>query len=323
MSPHSPPAGGKAACQEEPAWPSFWCLATVPRRGLGQPAPGELLNRFARSRTGVAWARRNGFPRLPGALVIHGEAMGYEKAARLYDLFDRKENIDFFYRVAARARVVLDVGAGTGRIALPLAERGVHLCCVEPSPAMRREFCRKLAARPALWERIQLVAGDARSFQVAQVFPAAILSGTFDHFLDDEERVASLENMGRHLVPGGVLVFDVFLGLMDDQPLSPAGKAHMEGQEIRRLVGGRVVSPGRKEVQIVYEVYAAGELVERIEERGQVGIIDRPGVHAALAAAGFKVGRQWAGYEQAPYQAGDPLLIVEAIKTGPAAGGTG
>lgn len=247
--------------------------------------------------------------------------MGYEKAASLYDLFDRKENIDFFYRFAARARVVLDVGAGTGRIALPLAERGVHVCCVEPSPAMRREFRRKLAERPALQDRIQLVAGDARSFHVAQVFPAAILSGTFDHFLDDEERIASLENIGRHLVQGGVLVFDVFLGLMDDQPLSPAGRAHVGGREIRRLVGGQVVSPGRKEVHIVYEVYTGGERVERIEERGQVGIIDRSGVHAALAAAGFEVGRQWAGYDLAPYQAGDPLLIVEAIKTGLAAAG--
>jgi len=43
---------------------------------------------------------------------------GYEQCAYLYDLFDRKENIEFFYHYAAQAKEILDVGAGTGRIAL-------------------------------------------------------------------------------------------------------------------------------------------------------------------------------------------------------------
>jgi len=79
----------------------------------------------------------------------------YGKSAHLYDLFDRKENVEFFYRYGARAGEVLDVGAGTGRIAIPLAERGVKLCCVEPSPAMRREFAKKLAWRPELRDAIR------------------------------------------------------------------------------------------------------------------------------------------------------------------------
>lgn len=40
---------------------------------------------------------------------------GYEKSAHLYDLFDRKENVDFFLRYANEAGEILDVGAGTGR----------------------------------------------------------------------------------------------------------------------------------------------------------------------------------------------------------------
>ena len=162
----------------------------------------------------------------------------YGKSAHLYDLFDRKENVEFFYRYGARAGEVLDVGAGTGRIAIPLAERGVKLCCVEPSPAMRREFEKKLARRPELRDAIHLVAGDARSFDVGRTFPAAFLSGCFDHFLDEEERLASLRNVGRHLVTGGVLVFDVFLGLMEDAPLSPAGRAEVGDREIRRCGPG-------------------------------------------------------------------------------------
>ena len=109
---------------------------------------------------------------------------GYEKAAHLYDLFDCKENIEFFYHYARQVSEILDIGAGTGRVAIPLAERGVNVFCVEPSPAMRHEFKKKLALRPELKKRITLVAADASSFRFERKFPAAFLSGCFDHFLE-------------------------------------------------------------------------------------------------------------------------------------------
>jgi SAM-dependent methyltransferase len=241
---------------------------------------------------------------------------GYEQVAHLYDLFDQKPNIEFFYHYAAQAGVILDVGAGTGRIAIPLAERGLSLTCVEPSPAMRREFGKKLAGRPDLAGRIRLIAADARSFDAGRTFPAAFLSGTFDHFLDDGERHASLVNVARHLAPGGILVFDVFLGLMDDSPLRPAGTAHADDEEIRRFVGGTVVPGQRKETVLVFEVYRDGELQTRIQERSWVGITSREGVHRLLAETGFSVRHEYASYQFTRFRAGDDLLIVEAVREG-------
>jgi SAM-dependent methyltransferase len=164
--------------------------------------------------------------------------MSYKKSAHLYDLFDQKDNIEFFYHYASRAERALDVGAGTGRIAIPLAERGLEICCVEPSPAMRTEFEKKLTARPDLLDKIQLIPADAASFEVNMLFPVAFLSGCFDHFVNQEQRRASLENIHRHLTLGGVLVFDVFLGLMNDKPLSPAGEVIVGDKTIRRSVAG-------------------------------------------------------------------------------------
>ena len=94
---------------------------------------------------------------------------GYERTAHLYDLFDDKENAGFFGHYAQRAGEILDVGAGTGRIAIALAEQGNSLVCVEPSPAMRSEFRRKLVQRPDLQHRIALVPGDAASFRLESV----------------------------------------------------------------------------------------------------------------------------------------------------------
>ena len=57
----------------------------------------------------------------------------------------------------APGKVLLDIGAGTGRLAIPLARRGVELACVEPSAAMCRKFLRKLAAAPDAAGRITLI----------------------------------------------------------------------------------------------------------------------------------------------------------------------
>ena len=241
---------------------------------------------------------------------------GYEKAAHLYDLFDQKPNIEFFFHYAGQAGETLDVGAGTGRIAIPLAERGVRVVCVEPSPAMRLEFEKKLTRRPDLASKLEIIAGDARSFDVDRTFRAAFLSGTFDHLLNDEERVASLENIGRHLAPGGILVFDVFLGLMKDSALSPAGVVSVGDREFRRFVGGRVRPDRTKETILVFEEHQDGRLIERIEERSLVGIVDRGAVLRLLRTTGFEVRREWGDYDFAEYQEGDPLLVVQAAKVG-------
>jgi len=277
---------------------------------------------------------------------------GYEQAAHLYDLFDRKANVEFFAHYALTAGEILDIGAGTGRIAIPLAERGVRVHCVEPSPAMRGEFERKLAQRPELRERITLVAGDARSFDLRRpfqykgkrsgtlqykgksdcrtvgsgtfqckgkqrgTFPAAFLSGAFDHFLDDEERLASMRNVARHLDPGGTLVFDVFLGLMRDAPLSPAGSMQVGDQEYRRFVGTKVLADQTQEVHLVFEAYRSGRLLERIEERSLVGIVSREHLHYLLIQTGLKVKQEFGDYDFCPFREGDALLIVEAEKGG-------
>ena len=240
---------------------------------------------------------------------------GYEKCAHLYDLFDNKENIDFFLRYASQAEEILDIGAGTGRIAAPLAESGVKIFCVEPSPAMRREFRKKLAHRPELVSNVHIIPKDAKSFHLDRTFSAAFLSGSFDHFLNDDDRTASLTNIGHHLMPDGILVFDVFLGLMKDSPLSPAGIVKVGDREYHRFVSCKLLPENKMETILIFEEYQNDNLVKRIEERSHVGITNRESVHRILASTGFTIQREWSDYDYTPFREGDTLLIIEAIKT--------
>lgn len=239
---------------------------------------------------------------------------GYEKCAHLYDLFDTKENIEFFFRYASQAKEILDIGAGTGRIVIPLAEKGIKVFCVEPSPAMRREFLKRLGQRRDFSEKVTLIAGDATSFDLGRTFPASFLSGTFDHFLNDEQRLSSLSNINKHLDRNGKLVFDVSLESMQDTSLSPAGTVKKNNLEYRRLVGGKLLPDGKKEVLLVFETYESGKLIDRIEERSLVGIIDRDDLHRLLRETGFEVKREFSNYDFTKFQDGDSLLIVEAVK---------
>ena len=110
-------------------------------------------------------------------------------------MFDEKENFDFFYQSVKNFDTVLDIGAGTGRIAIPLANKNLKVICVEPSPAMRDQILKKLINSPKFTNLIKIISGNAADFRLDEKYPAAILSGCFDHFLTDKERESSLVNI--------------------------------------------------------------------------------------------------------------------------------
>lgn len=244
-------------------------------------------------------------------MAYHG---GYEKVSHLHDIFDNKDNISFFLHYAEKKESILDVGAGTGRIAIPIAEGGIKVYCVEPSPAMCREFKRKISWKREIEDNIILINSDASSYKFRKVSPLVVLSGTFDHFLDDNERISALENIHRHMEPGGKLIFDVFIGLMKDSSLHPAGFVKDENLEYRRYTENRILPEGIMEVLLVYEIYENGRLIERVEQESSAGITNRDKIHALLERTGFKIDREFGDYKFTPFKEGDDLLIIEAIK---------
>ncbi len=241
---------------------------------------------------------------------------GYEKCAHLFDLFATEEKQGFFVHYGVEAGEILDIGAGTGRIAIPLAEKGVKVWCVEPSPAMREQFEKKLKDRPELAENVQLIAGDASSFNLNRTFPAALLSGSFDHFLNDKERSSSLFNIAKHLQPGGTLVFDVGIGYMDDSPLEPGGQVKLGDKEYRRFLSRKRMPDDTLDWFLIYEVHQSGKLIERIEQHSSAGIVDRAKLHLLLKETGFEVAREFGDYDFKTFEEGDKMLVIEAAKAG-------
>ncbi len=114
--------------------------------------------------------------------------------------------VDFLVE-RAQGGAALELGIGTGRIALPLAERGVLVHGIDLSEAM----VARLKAKPG-GDRIPVVIGDFATTRVEGTFTLAYLVyNTIQNLTTQAAQVACFENVAAHLEPGGCFVIEVGL----------------------------------------------------------------------------------------------------------------
>jgi SAM-dependent methyltransferase len=113
----------------------------------------------------------------------------------------------------------LELGIGTGRVALPLARRGVSVHGIELSRAMAD----RLKAKPGAGA-VGVTIGDFSTARVDGAFRVAyILVNTIMNLTTQEAQVACFRNVAAHLEPGGCFVVEV---LVPDLQRLPPGETH-------------------------------------------------------------------------------------------------
>lgn len=107
----------------------------------------------------------------------------------------------------ARGERALELGVGTGRMALPLAARGVEVHGIDAAPAM----VAKLRARPG-GDSIAVTMGNFADVGVEGEFPLVfIVFNTFFALLTQEEQARCFRNVAAHLCEGGTFLLEVFV----------------------------------------------------------------------------------------------------------------
>ena len=143
----------------------------------------------------------------------------YDAIARVYDPWSRSvvEDVAFYVEEAVRAGgPVVELGVGTGRIAIPTAVEGVRVIGVDDSEGMLR-VCAERATAAGVSELLDLRVGDLRRPPVAERVPLVLCPfRAYLHLQDDGERVDALVAARDLLVAGGRLIFDVFEPGADD-----------------------------------------------------------------------------------------------------------
>ena len=149
----------------------------------------------------------------------HAEVSPYDPIASLYDRWNTSvvEDIGFYVEEALLSGgPVLELGVGTGRIAVPIAQAGIDVIGVDSSAPMLKR-CRERARASGVAELLDLRLGDLRNPPVSGKVSLAISPfRAFLHLLSNEERRLALTRIRDLLRPGGRLVFDVFAPSSDD-----------------------------------------------------------------------------------------------------------
>jgi SAM-dependent methyltransferase len=137
-----------------------------------------------------------------------------ETAADMFDSAVVEPVVDLLADLAFD-RTALELGIGTGRIALPLAQRGIRVHGIDLSEAM----VARLRAKPGA-EQIEVTIGDFATTTVPGRFSVAYLVfNTIMNLTTQNDQVACFSNVAAHLAPGGCFVIEV--SVPDLQRLPP------------------------------------------------------------------------------------------------------
>lgn len=185
-------------------------------------------------------------------------------AVRTYDLFTcggaLAGDVDFYRGCARRfGRKVIELGVGTARVAIPLAEDGCTVTGIDASQAMLDVAEQKISTLPsAVAACIEVIRADMADFDLRERFDWILIPArAFQHIIEPTRQRSALRAMHRHLAPGGHLVLDLFDPRLEyclpDAPLPEQAREVWDPAascRVRRTVVARNNDPAR---QIVSE----------------------------------------------------------------------
>jgi SAM-dependent methyltransferase len=222
-----------------------------------------------------------------------GEAVAAEYDESSAEMFDPpvvEPVVDVLAELAGGGRA-LELGVGTGRIALPLARRGVPVHGIDLSRAM----VARLRAKPG-GDAIGVTIGDFATTKVDGAFSVVYLVfNTIGNLVTQDAQVACFQNAAAHLEPGGCFVIEV--GVPDLRLLPP-------GQDVVMFQ----VSPTRWAFDR-YDVATqsmSSNYIEVVDGRGRYRSIPFRYVWPAeldlmARLTGLRLRDRWAGWSRAPF----------------------
>ena len=228
-----------------------------------------------------------------------------EEVAELYDDLSPREDtpatVAFLEHLAAGGPV-LELAIGTGRVALPLAARGVHVDGIDLSPAM----VAKLRGKPG-GEQIAVTIGDFADVPVPGAYRLIfVVFNTLFNLLTQEDQVRCFQNVSAHLTEGGSFVVEAFVPsflhrLRDEQYV------HTEAirvGEVRLDVGRHdPVAQRLEESHVVLTRHGVRlyPIVTRYAWPSELDLMAR--------LAGLHLKERWAGWNREPFNATSTMHV--------------
>ena len=198
----------------------------------------------------------------------------YDGWADVYDSIYAyvREDIPFYVQEASRSGgPVLELGCGTGRVNLSIAQSGIDIVGLDNSEGMLEKARGKARLLEDGHGRVDLRMGDMRAFSLDRTFPLIIIPFRgFLTLLSVEEQVRCLTAIKKHLGPDGRLIFNIFVP--DPQMLVEDEDAAFHLRDVTDPKTGRTfVIWQQTRVDTYNQVLSVRLIVDEIDQEGAVG----------------------------------------------------
>lgn len=249
--------------------------------------------------------------------------MPFTPIARFYDAHHGQISDDIpAYLALARQTggPVLDLGVGSGRLALALAAAGLSVSGVDSSAAMLAIARRRIAAA-RLESRISLVEHNFQDFELDQRFGLAICGfNSFLHLIDEGEQLAALRCWRRHLRQDGLLLIDVENPNLARLAASDGNLELAEtfidaesGRQVYALFASWVTFADQvHEIHLIYDEVLDDGVLRRTATHFPTRILFRRELGLLLEMAGFGQIDFYGSYDLEPWTPESPRLLAAA-----------
>jgi len=196
----------------------------------------------------------------------------------------------------ARGGPALELAIGTGRIGLPLAQRGIRVDGIEQSAAM----IARLRAKPG-GDQIAVTMGDMADVPVSDSYRLIfVVYNTLYNLLTQEDQVRCFDNVARHLTEDGVFLVEALVPnslyrLRDDQYVeAEAVEVHKVTLDVGRFDPVTQLLD-ESHVTLSHEGIRVGPIVTRYIWPSELDLMAR--------IAGLRLHGRWAGWNHEPFDA--------------------
>jgi ubiquinone/menaquinone biosynthesis C-methylase UbiE len=245
-------------------------------------------------------------------------AVNYGPASKYYDLFASNDDLDFYKELAVKhGRKALELGVGTGRVAIELAKADVTVWGIDNSKYMLNVARHKLeTSSTSIRKRVKLKLGDIRNFKLKQKFPFVYIpSATFEHCITKEDQNNCLTNVYNALERKGILAFDISQ-LSSRKPENSwwIDRRELSSKEevVRTIFSRRNPQTNIVSVNLFFEVYQEGNLKERYYEYGEARIFSKREIEKMLKDDGFRVDKIYGNFDKSSHSPESRKLIFVA-----------
>jgi SAM-dependent methyltransferase len=200
----------------------------------------------------------------------------------------------------------LEFAVGTGRVALPLSDRGVSVHGIELSPYMVEQLRRKPGA-----DAVPVTVGDMTTTRVAGSFTLVYLVyNTISNVTTQDEQVAVFENAAAHLEPGGSFVVELGVPQLRRFPPGELGRVftlepdHVGIDTIEDVVG-----------QISWSHHWMAVKGELVRHSAPYRYIWPAELELMARVAGFRLRERWADWNRSPFtsESASQVAVFEKV----------